>query len=76
LICGIDVLGGEAIIIIPDPEVDSVKEPGPGLHVLTRVNPEKIKRELVTNIYIYHSRTIYNTSTGGCDACKTDMVTN
>jgi hypothetical protein len=47
LICGIDVLGGEAIIIIPDPEVDSVKEPGPGLHVLTRVNPEKIK-----NIYL------------------------
>jgi hypothetical protein len=44
LICGIDVLGGEAIIIIPDPEVDSVKEPGPGLHVLTRVNPEKIKK--------------------------------
>jgi hypothetical protein len=27
-------------------------------------------------IYIYHSRTIYNTSTGGCDACKTDMVAN
>jgi hypothetical protein len=44
LICGIDVLGGEAIIIIPDPEVDSVKEPGPELHMLTRVNPEKIKK--------------------------------
>jgi hypothetical protein len=42
LIYGIDVLGGAAIIIRLDPEVDLVKEPSPGLHGLTWVNPEKI----------------------------------
>jgi len=29
------------IVIRIDPEVDSVKEPGPGLYLLTRVNPNQ-----------------------------------
>jgi len=61
LICGIDVLGGEAIIIIPDPEVDSVKEPGPGLHMLTRVNPEKIKKNIF-KVLIFHMKKLRNNS--------------
>ena len=35
------------IVIKTGLEVDSVKEPGPGFHGLTRVNPEKLK-----NIYL------------------------
>jgi hypothetical protein len=38
------------IFIRPDLEVDPAKKPGPGLHGLTRVNPEKLKR-LMQNLY-------------------------
>jgi len=31
------------IVIRPDPGINPVKEPGPGLHGLTRVNPKKLK---------------------------------
>jgi hypothetical protein len=36
-----------SIVIRPDPGVDPIKEPGPGLRELTRVNPEKnLKKHL------------------------------
>jgi len=31
-------------VIKPGPDIDLAKEPGPGFHESTRINPEKLKK--------------------------------
>ena len=51
------------IIIRPDPGVDSVKESGPGLYLLTRVNPNQPGKIIIFfEVLIFHTKKLRNNS--------------